>query len=458
LTADRAPLTIELWGSSCSARYGSTATAARCNGVIRWSCRRWRCVPVRSCRRISWRRRRWGETPPASWPKQIQGSVLRLRRTLGAAAIETTSAGYRLTVADDELDCRRFEELVARGRALSIDGEVDRAAVAFGRALELWRGAPLDVLDGWSPGRIEAARLEELRLSAEESLLDARLAAGEHSDVVAVAEVRVGEQPLREHRWAILGTALYRCGRQADALRALRTARHTLVEQLGIDPGAELVGLEQAILAQDESLVAVPAAPTISEHCPYKGLVPYDVADSEMFFGRDNEVVACLERLAASPLLVVTGPSGCGKSSLVRAGLIPALERAGHRVVVFVPGGDPQAAMTNALASSAEGGPVLVVDQFEELFTFDESGAERARSLCSARRLRHRDGASGGHGACRPRRLPRHRRRPRRPRRTWSAPGQAARRGVAPPRHRRPGASCRAAPRGGVGRSLGARL
>ena len=325
----------------------------------------------------------WGETPPASWPKQIHGSVLRLRRTLGAAAIETTSAGYRLTAGDDDLDRHHFEELIASGHSLAADGESDRAAVAFGRALQLWRGAPFDVLDGWSPGQIEAARLEELRLLAEESLLDARLAAGEHRDVVAIGEARVAEQPLREHRWAILAMALYRCGRQADALRALRSARQTLVEQLGIEPGAELVALEQAILAQDETLLAVPAPPTISQHCPYKGLVPYDAADSEMFFGRESEITACIERLGTTPLLVVTGPSGCGKSSLVRAGLIPALERAGHTVVVFVPGVDPYAAMTNALASSAASHPVLVVDQFEELFTLDDSSAERARSLCA---------------------------------------------------------------------------
>ena len=91
----------------------------------------------------------WGETPPSSWPKQIQGSVLRLRRALGAESIATTTAGYRLTVANGDLDCRRFEELIARGRALAVDGELDRAAMAFGRALELWRGAPFDVLDGW---------------------------------------------------------------------------------------------------------------------------------------------------------------------------------------------------------------------------------------------------------------------------------------------------------------------
>jgi hypothetical protein len=129
--------------------------------------------------------------------------------------------------------------LIARGQVLAGDGECDRAAVTFGRASALSRGAPFDVLDGWSPGRIEAARLGELRLSAEERLLDARLAAGEHRDVVAVAEARVAERPLREHRWAILATALYRCGRQGDALRALKQARRTLVEELGVEPGTD---------------------------------------------------------------------------------------------------------------------------------------------------------------------------------------------------------------------------
>ena len=324
----------------------------------------------------------WGESPPSSWPKQIQGSVLRLRRTLGAGVIETTATGYRLTVPADDFDCHRFEALVVRGHALVGDGEVDRAAVVFGRALELWRGVPFDVLDGWSPGRIEVARLDELRLSAEESLLDARLASGEHRDVVGVAEARVAEAPLREHRWAILATALYRCGRQADALRALRTARHTLVEQLGIEPAAELVGLEQAILRQDETLVAVPTAPTISQHCPYKGLVPYDVDDAGTFFGRDSEVTACLERLRDCPLLVVTGRSGCGKSSLVRAGLVPALTRAGHTVAVFVPGTDPEGAMTAAIASTATAAPIVVVDQCEELFTGEDTST-RAKALCT---------------------------------------------------------------------------
>jgi WD40 repeat protein/DNA-binding SARP family transcriptional activator len=324
----------------------------------------------------------WAGSPPASWPKQIHGSVLRLRRALGSELIETTAAGYRLAVPENELDRGQFEELVARAGAFASDGELDRAAVAYDRALELWRGAPFDVLDGWSPARIEAARLEELRLAAEESVLDLRLASGQHREVVAAAEARVAEWPLREHRWAILATALYRCGRQADALRALKQARRTLVEQLGIEPSAELVALESAILDQDESLLPVPVPPTTSSVCPYKGLAAYDVADTESFYGRDDDVATCLDRLDRHPLLVVTGASGCGKSSLVRAGLIPELQRAGRKVAVFMPGTDPHAAMTGALAGIDDGSPVLVIDQFEELFT-GVGDPSRAQSFCA---------------------------------------------------------------------------
>ena len=324
----------------------------------------------------------WGEGTPRTWVKVVQGCVLRLRQTLGPPMIETMPAGYRLAVPGDALDSRRFEELIERGQTLVASAEFDRAAVAFGRALELWRGTPFEVLDTWSPGRIEAARLEELRLAAEENLLDARLHSGEHRDVVAIAEARVGEQPLREHRWAILALALYRCGRQADALRALKRARRTLVEQLGIDPGAELVALEGSILRQDETLLAAPTPPTISEQCPYKGLASYDVDDADTFFGRGNDTEACIERLGTNPLLVLTGPSGCGKSSLARAGLVPALTRSGHAVTVFVPGTDPEAAMANALAS-CDRPPILVVDQLEEAFTVDGAAGSRAQSFCA---------------------------------------------------------------------------
>lgn len=307
----------------------------------------------------------WGETPPPSWPKVVQGSVMRLRRSLGRDAVVTTSSGYRLALADDEIDIRRFERLTARGRSLLAAGEPDRAGAVLAEALGLWRGTPVADLADWAAGRSAAARLHELRLAAEEALLEARLGAGH--DVVPDATALVATEPLREHRWWLLATALYQAGRQSDALGAIRRASRTLQDELGLDPGPELAELERAILNQDPDLApSAPAAPPASDVCPYKGLLVYDRGDSDRFFGRDGEVTACLRVLRDAPVLVVTGPSGCGKSSLVRAGVVPSLEQAGNRVRVVAPGTDPVAALTVALSGSCS---VVVVDQFEELFT-----------------------------------------------------------------------------------------
>src|SRR5690606_12151459 len=127
---------------------------------------------------------------------------------------------------------------------------------------------------------------------------------------------------------------------QGDALEALRRARRVLADELGVDPGPELVATEQAILRQDESLTA-PEARGATETCPYQGLVPFDVGDAENFFGRTRQVVEGLDRLAASGVLAVVGPSGSGKSSLVRAGIAAALQRTGRDVVVITPGAHP---------------------------------------------------------------------------------------------------------------------
>ena len=321
----------------------------------------------------------WGETPPRSWPKQVQICVWSLRKELGADVIETVEGGYRLSTAVDELDVGRFEALLDRGRAFAATGEAERAATTFGKALELWRGRPFEDLDGWLPGRTEVARLEELRRTAEEDVLEARLAAGEHRDVVAEAEVRVAEEPLRERRWALLAVAQYRCGHQGDALRSLRRARHVLVEELGVDPGKDLVDLEQAILAHDPTLSAADAH-AISPRCPYKGLAPYDIDDSDSFFGRDVDVASCVDRLRDVRLLVVAGPSGCGKSSLVRAGIVPVLRRRNLAVTVVVPGADADAALSAALAASP-GHPIVVVDQLEELFAATSASAQQRAFL-----------------------------------------------------------------------------
>jgi WD40 repeat protein/DNA-binding SARP family transcriptional activator/energy-coupling factor transporter ATP-binding protein EcfA2 len=316
----------------------------------------------------------WGERVPPTWTKALQGCLVQLRKALGAGAIETRPQGYCLLVPADEVDAGRFERHVARAQELLTLGEPDRAAFVVDEGLGLWRGRALVELDGWEPGRAEAARLEALRLDAEELRLDAMVRAGRFREVLAEAQVRVAEEPLREHRWRLLALAQYQAGRQGDALRTLHRARRVLAEELGLDPGPDLVALEAAILRQDPSLIAE-QLPESSPVCPYLGLVPYDIGDADGFFGRDADVSECLARLADTGVLAVVGPSGSGKSSLVRAGIAAALQRDGRRVVVVTPGARP----TDALSAAADShrGSVLVVDQCEEAVTLCTDADER---------------------------------------------------------------------------------
>jgi DNA-binding SARP family transcriptional activator/WD40 repeat protein len=316
----------------------------------------------------------WPEGVPASWAKQVQICIARLRKVLGADSIETQSVGYRLVSHKVLLDVLEFEEHVARARTLVETGEPDRAAPLYARALALFRGEPFSGLDGWPPALTEAARLKGLCRDVEDELLEARLTLGEHREVAPLAQALVADDPLREGRWATLALAEYRCGRQADALATLRQARALLREQLGIDPGPELRTLEDRILRQDPELRAVAVRRTVSADCPYKGLAPLESGDP--LFGRDAEVGVCVDRLRTARLLVVAGPSGSGKSSLVRAGVVPELERRGRHCTVVVPawpGGiqEPDAAES----------PLLVVDQLEELFSSGRTASEQREVL-----------------------------------------------------------------------------
>jgi WD40 repeat protein/DNA-binding SARP family transcriptional activator len=315
----------------------------------------------------------WGEQVPPTWAKAVQGCLVRLRKALGPGAIETRPQGYCLVVPADEVDAGRFERHVVRAQELLTLGDPDRAAYVVGEALDLWRGRALVEVEGWEPGRVEAARLEGLRLDAEELRLDAIVQAGQSRKVLAEAQARVTEQPLREHRWRLLALAQYQAGRQGDALRTLHRARRVLAEELGVDPGPDLVALEEAILRQDPSLVAA-QLPEPSQVCPYLGLVPYDVGDADGFFGRDADVSECLRRLAEAGVLAVVGPSGSGKSSVVRAGIAAALRRDGRQVVVVTPGARPTDALT---VPGSRQGSVLVVDQCEEAVTLCTDAAER---------------------------------------------------------------------------------
>ena len=201
----------------------------------------------------------WGDAAPASAPKVVQNHVLGLRKAYGPSIVTSVSGGYALGREDEPAtDAERFDALVRSGvRALEA-GHLIEAVEAFDGSLELWRGDPYPDLDGVAVALAEKARLEELRRSAVENRLDALVAGGEHASSIADLESAVAAEPLRERRWELLMVALYRSGRQADALRAFQRARTLLVEELGIEPGPALRDLDRAIAVHDESL-AVPA-------------------------------------------------------------------------------------------------------------------------------------------------------------------------------------------------------
>ena len=235
-------------------------------------------------------------------------------------------------------------------------------------------GRPTRELAEWEPAAAEIARLEAVRQTSEEELLAARLAYGEHRAAIAEAERLVRESPYREERWCLLALANYQSGRQAEALSALRKARRTLNDDLGIDPGERLNDLESAILRHDPSLAPTRREPRISDACPYRGLSAYGPDDGDDFYGRDAEIETIVDHLTSRGFLALTGASGSGKSSLALAGALPMLKARGWSVDVVRPGADAE----NALRAAAER-RLVVVDQFEELFALGLSAIELER-------------------------------------------------------------------------------
>lgn len=317
----------------------------------------------------------WGDAMPASWAKVVHGCVARLRKRLGSAAIESGPSGYRLTLTEAELDNLSFERLFARAREALDDGDPERTSYLVREALELWRGRALNDLEEWEAGRVEAARLEGLRMDAEELHVEAETRAGHARDVLERARALVAQAPFRERRWALLATALHQAGRQAEALAALKQARAMLVEELGLDPGRQLAELEELLLRQDPSLDPV-VGREVSASCPYLGLLPYDATDADSFFGRDADVESCLRRLRDTGVLAVVGPSGVGKSSLVRAGVVASLIRSGTPVLVTTPGVRPPESLVGL---KGQGSQTLVVDPAEEAVTTCQDPEQRAR-------------------------------------------------------------------------------
>jgi DNA-binding SARP family transcriptional activator/WD40 repeat protein/energy-coupling factor transporter ATP-binding protein EcfA2 len=321
----------------------------------------------------------WGEHPPSSAHKILQGCIVRLRKLLGVEAIETSARGYVLALPPDQLDSQRFERLVVRARELLVLGQPDRASYQLTEALALWNGEAFADLEEWPPAMREARRLDELRLEAEELRVDALLRAGRHAEVLADVQALVRAAPLREHRWVLQAHAQYMAGQQGEALRTLHQLRSVLVTRLGVDPGPDVLALEEAILRQDPSLLSGGPSAAARSTCPYQGLQAFDVDDADRFFGRSRDAEACLEVLRRTSLLALVGPSGSGKSSLMRAGVGAALHARGTPTVVVTPGARPVEALAD-LASAASGA-ALLVDQFEEVFSLCEDVAQRQQFL-----------------------------------------------------------------------------
>ena len=259
----------------------------------------------------------WGDGQAAKPANALQAQIGQLRRTLGAGAIVTTEAGYALAVGPDEVDVIRFEQLVAKGRRLAEAGEMALASAALGEALGLRRGEPLAEFAYAGFAEAERAQLDELTLVAIETRAEADLVLGRHGELAGELEAQCAQHPLRERLWELLILALYRAGRQADALRAYTEVRDRLVGELGIDPGPALRELQARILTQDPSLApaSTPAGPA-----PVRAATPTAAGNLRerlsSFVGRDAELERLLGSVRACRLVTLTGPGGTGKTRL----------------------------------------------------------------------------------------------------------------------------------------------
>ena len=269
----------------------------------------------------------WEGQPPASAIKTLQTYVSQLRRELEPTAaagswraLQTVEGGYRLSVDLDAIDASRFERLAEEGRRALARSEAASAAAWLREGLALWRGPAYGELAGAPFARAESARLEELRLAALEWRAEAELALGGHAELVGELEELVAQEPFRERLWGHLMLALYRSGRQAEALHAYRRLRASLADQLGIDPAPGLRRLEERILRQDASLdlAALPAGPRDD----FSRLPPvFATPPKAPLVGRGAELDRLRQawqeaRTCGHRLLVMSGDPGIGKSRL----------------------------------------------------------------------------------------------------------------------------------------------
>ena len=268
----------------------------------------------------------WAGEVPDSGRAALQVRVSQLRKALGGdgARIATRAPGYLLRVDRNELDLHAFEHLVSEAGG----AEPADAAATLREALGLWRGPPLDDLSHESFAQPAIRRLEEMRLAAFEKRIEADLELGRQAELIGELQTLEQEYPLREHLHAQLMLALYRCGRQADALAAYQHARRVLVEQLAIEPSAPLRHLEQAILRQEASL---DLAATVAERAPLVSAasgssrpepredraIPHNLpAQVSSFIGRERQLSELRQLLSRARVITLTGAGGVGKTRL----------------------------------------------------------------------------------------------------------------------------------------------
>ncbi|MDQ3147281.1 MAG: winged helix-turn-helix domain-containing protein, partial [Actinomycetota bacterium] len=342
----------------------------------------------------------WGNDPPAAVRNGLQGLASKLRRALGSSdLIVMRGDGYALDVPSEAIDVGRFEQLAAEGRAMVAAGELARAVDLLAEADGLWRGDPLADFSYEDFASAAITRLSESRLTLLEERLNLELQLGRHHRAAIQLEELVATHPLREGSRALLMLALYRAGRQADALRIFQEGRQLLGEELGLEPGPELRRLESAILTHDPSLTLQSAPPpAVAAGTGSHPRIPEALTP---LVGRDEELRELRALFAENRFVTLVGPGGVGKTRLALEVGRSAAEhlRFGGCLVELAPVGDP-AGVPAAIASAldlpdpnrlaemiGDRDLLLVLDNCEHVITAAAEVAEGLLRRCPGLRL-----------------------------------------------------------------------
>ncbi len=314
----------------------------------------------------------WGDDPPPTARRSLQAHVAKLRAALGGddGPLSSSGPGYLLDISRETVDVLRVEDRIAAAHRL-LSSDPHHASDLISMCREDWTGTPLADLAGYDTLVADRERLARLGDELDDMGVEIDVARGDPASAVLRLERAVADQPTHEPHWVRLITAYYASGRQQDALEAYQRASNTLLDHLGVDPSPQLQRLEVQILRQEIDTADPEGV------CPYKGLASYQIADGDVFYGRRNSTDELVNLATSASVGVVVGPSGVGKSSVLRAGLahrvvsgqVPGI----RSVAVIAPGPQP----LRSLYEAGRAVDLIVVDQFEELFTLTDDEDRR---------------------------------------------------------------------------------